>query len=104
MLAIFANAASAVAMRHAARLRTPTGGRRAVSRMLAEDDDLALLGRRIGELKAVHTVRGIVLPEVMLPGQRTRLTLMPPQLSNLLRANKTVAVLGMCDDAGTRCS
>merc|ERR1740117_1056739 len=54
--------------------------------------DLALLSRRIDELKSVHTMQALCLPEVLLPGQRMHLPLMPTQFADLaLRANGTVA-------------
>ena len=62
---------------------------------LLADDDLSLLSRRIGELKSVHRVRGVVLPEVLLPGQRMRLSMMPPALAEVLRSsNGTICTLG----------
>lgn len=59
-----------------------------------EEDDLSLLARRIGELKSVHRVRGVVLPEVLLPGQRMRLSMMPPALAEEIRSNETICTLG----------
>lgn len=62
--------------------------------MLA-DDDLSLLSRRIGELKSVHRVRGVVLPEVLLPGQHMRLSMLPPALAEVLQSsNGTICTLG----------
>ena len=45
--------------------------------------DLALLSKRIDELKSVQTIKGLVLPEVLLPGQRMRLSLMAPDCADL---------------------
>ena len=60
--------------------------------------DLALLSRRINELKSVCKVQALCLPEVLLPGQRMHLPLMPTQFADLvLGANSTDAevVLGV---------
>ena len=63
--------------------------------------DLALLSRRIDELKSVHTIQALCLPEVLLPGQRFHLPLMPAQFADLaLRANGTVATDGADPDGG----
>ena len=52
--------------------------------------DLALLSRRIDELKSVRKMQALCLPEVLLPGQRMHLPLMPVQFADLaLRANAT---------------
>ena len=54
--------------------------------------DLALLSRRINELKSVCKVQALCLPEVLLPGQRMHLPLMPAQFADLvLAANSTDA-------------
>ena len=56
--------------------------------------DLALLGRRIEELKAIHRIHGLVLPEVLLPGQRMRLSLMPEAFAETLHTELS-GVLGI---------
>ena len=56
--------------------------------------DLALLGRRIDELKSVHSLQALCLPEVLLPGQRMHLPLLPARFAALalsLPANGTEA-------------
>ena len=54
--------------------------------------DLAPLSRRINELKSVCKVQALCLPEVLLPGQRMHLPLMPTQFADLvLEANSTDA-------------
>ena len=67
----------------------------AVLMMDGADDgaaDLALLSRRINELKSVCKVQALCLPEVLLPGQRMHLPLMPTQFADLvLEANSTDA-------------
>ena len=45
--------------------------------------DLALLSRRIDELKSVRKMQALCLPEVLLPGQRMHLPLMPMQFADL---------------------
>ena len=76
---------------------TPTSTRRAAQRRAApsmtdsDGADLALLSKRIDELKSVQTIKGLVLPEVLLPGQRMRLSLMAPDCADLAcTANETV--------------
>ena len=60
--------------------------------------NLALLTRRIDQLKSVHTISAVVLPEVLLPGQRMRLPLMQPELADVLRrsqnATASIGALG----------
>ena len=67
----------------------------AVLMMDGADDsaaDLALLSRRINELKSVCKVQALCLPEVLLPGQRMHLPLMPTQFADLvLEANSSDA-------------
>lgn len=67
----------------------------------AEGRDFDLLNRRIGEMKAVNSVAHLVLPEVLLPGQRMRLSLMPTELSDIVRSNKTIGVLGTDEGMAT---
>ena len=45
-------------------------------------------------LKAVHEIPTLCLPELLLPGQRMRLSLVTPEISNCLRSNLLVGVLG----------
>lgn len=81
-----------------------TAARRAPLALLsAPDADLALLSRRISELKAVDPIQCLCLHEVLLPGQRMRLSLMPEHFHEILRGNLTVGVLG-CEGGGDRLS
>ena len=60
-----------------------------------EDDlNLALLHRRIGEMKSVNRPHSVVLREVLLPGQRMRVSLMSEELSEVLRGHSTIGVVG----------
>ena len=61
-----------------------------------DDSNLALLQRRIEELKAVHRIPCIYLPEVLLPRQRMRLSLpsSSTMLLQLLQETDTIGVVG----------
>lgn len=86
-------------------LINPQPGATPALMMVDGDDDgaadLALLSRRIDELKSVHKMQALCLPEVLLPGQRMHLPLMPAQFADLaLRANGTVCATDGADPDG----